>query len=117
MIHDDGTSKVKVVPPDGWDTLPIQPTAGYWWRIVRRLGIVVLAAMGTLVILAISSITVARPADWLLWAVLALLLAPASAAIVVCIIAARPYNAERRLGYTTWPSARELKSGGVEGTK
>jgi hypothetical protein len=28
----------------------------------------------------------------------------------ISIIAARPYNAERNLGYTTWPSERELKS-------
>lgn len=59
--QDKDSSNLKVVPPDGWDTLPIQPTAGYWWRIVRRLGIVVLAAMGTLVVLAISSVTMAWP--------------------------------------------------------
>lgn len=79
-------------------------------RIVRRLVLVVLGATGALVILAVSSVTVTRPADWLLWTVLALLLTSAVAAIVVSIIAVRPYNAERRLGYTTWPSERELKS-------
>lgn len=110
MNQNDGTPKMRVVPPDGWGSLPIQPTAGYWWRIIRLLSIVVLAAMGVLVILAISSVTVAKPSGWLLWTVLALVLAPAAASIVLCITAVRPYRAERRLGYTTWPSERELKS-------
>ncbi|WP_262454859.1 hypothetical protein [Arthrobacter sp. A2-55] len=29
--------------------------------------------------------------------------------VAVCAVAYRPYKAERRLGYTTWPSGSEIQ--------
>lgn len=46
---------IRVVPPDQWLTLPIQPTAGYWWRMTRILIIGVFIAMGLLTIMAFAS--------------------------------------------------------------
>src|SRR6476619_7366059 len=101
MTH-DGEEGIRVVRPDQWSALPIQPPAGYWWRMARRL---------TVAVLAVCSVTGARPPGWLLSVALAGIAAPAVPVIILCVIAARPYRAERRLGYTTWPSARELGKG------
>ncbi|MEQ4517774.1 hypothetical protein ABLI39_00170 [Pseudarthrobacter sp. B907] len=110
MSHDgeERIRGVRVVRPDQWSALPIQPPAGYWWRLTRRLSVAFLSALGVMASLAICSVTGARPPEWLISVALAAIVAPAVAVIILCVIAARPYKAERRLGYTTWPSVREL---------
>jgi hypothetical protein len=101
----------RVVHPDQWGSLPVQPPAGYWWRMTRRLSVVLLSTVGMLAILAVASVTVARAPAWLVSAVLAMVVLLGVAIIAICVIAARPYRAERRLGYTTWPSGKELGNG------
>lgn len=103
----DNSEPIRVVPPDQWTTLPVQPTAGYWWRITRRLIIGVFIAMGILIAIAFSSLA-DRSIAQLAPPVLTALVVQGVAGILLCIIAARPYRNERRLGYTTWPSAKEL---------
>ena len=66
---------IKVVPPADSPYLPIQPTAGCRWRITRRLSFLVPAAMNAVVVRAFTSVTAARPADWLRWPVIAVLVA------------------------------------------
>jgi len=110
MTH-EGEKGIRVVRPDQWSALPIQPPAGYWWRVTRRLSVAVMSALGVMAVLAVCSVSGARPPDWLVSIAFAGIAAPAVAVIILCVIAARPYRAERRLGYTTWPSARELGKG------
>lgn len=110
MTH-DREEGVRVVRPDQWSALPIQPPAGYWWRVTRRLSVAVMSALGVMAVLAVCSVSGARPPDWLVSIAFAGIAAPAVAVIILSVIAARPYRAERRLGYTTWPSARELGKG------
>ena len=98
---------IRVVPPDEWSTLPVQPAAGYWWRMTRRLIIGVFIAMGILVTVAFASLA-DRSIAQLVPPVLTALLVQCAAGVVLSIIAARPYRKERRLGYTTWPSGKEL---------
>jgi cytochrome bd-type quinol oxidase subunit 2 len=107
--HATSPKPIRVIPPEQWTTLPIQPTAGYWWRIARRLTWALLVAFGALAGVAIASVSDRRFAAFappvnMLVAALAL------ATVVVCIVAARPYRRERKLGYTTWPSIKELKN-------
>lgn len=103
----DNSESIRVVPPDQWSTLPVQPTAGYWWRIARRVSIGMLVALGLLIVIAFASLA-DRSTAQLAPPVLTALLVQCAACVVLCIIAARPYRKERRLGYTTWPSGREL---------
>lgn len=103
----DSTEPIRVVPPDQWASLPVQPTAGYWWRIARRLSIGMLVALGLLVVMAFASLA-DRSIAQLVAPVVTAIVVQGSACIVLCIIAARPYRKERRLGYTTWPSSKEL---------
>lgn len=98
---------IRVVPPDQWSTLPVQPTAGYWWRITRRVSIGMLVALGLLIVMAFASLA-DRSIAQLVPPVVTALLVLCAALVVLSIIAARPYRKERRLGYTTWPSGREL---------
>lgn len=98
---------ILVIPADQWETLPIQPSAGYWWRIARRLAWGLLIAFSTLAGLAIASVSDRYFAS-LTPPVNALVVVLAISMIVVCVIAARPYKKERNLGYTTWPSSKEL---------
>ncbi|GGI00375.1 hypothetical protein GCM10007170_37370 [Arthrobacter liuii] len=108
----DDSEAIKIAYPHEWDTLPIQPPAGYLWRILRRLSVGLLAALGVMAIIAISSVTIGRPPEWLVSIVLVLIVVPGIAMILICVFAARPYRAERKLGYTTWPSSKELNRGG-----
>lgn len=110
VSHSTSPKPIRVVPPEQWKTLPIQPTAGYWWRIARRLTWATLIAFGTLAGVGIASLSDRRFAAFAL-PVNSLVAALAVAAIVICVIAARPYRRERKLGYTTWPSIKELKNG------
>jgi drug/metabolite transporter (DMT)-like permease len=103
----DSTEPIRVVPPDQWCTLPVQPTAGYWWRMTRVLIIGVFVAMGILIIMAFASLT-DRSIAQLVPPVLTALVVQGVVGILLCIIAARPYRKERRLGSTTWPSGKEL---------
>lgn len=103
----DQSEPIRVVPPDQWPAMPIQPPAGYWWRITRRLIMGVFVAMGILIIVAFASLD-DRSIAQLVPPVLTALLVQGVAGILLCIIAARPYRKERRLGYTTWPSGKEL---------
>jgi hypothetical protein len=98
---------IRVVPPDQWSTLPVQPTAGRWWRITRRVSIGVLVSLGLLVVIAFASLA-DRSIAQLAPPVLTALLIQCAVCVVLCITAARPYRKERRLGYTTWPSGKEL---------
>lgn len=98
---------IRVVPPEQWSTLPVQPTASYWWRIARFFGAGVFVAATILIIMAFASLA-DRSIALLVPPVLALILVQAFACIVICMIAAVPYRKERRLGYTTWPSSKEL---------
>lgn len=102
----DDSVPIRVVPPDQWSTLPVQPTAGYWWRITRRLIVGVFMAMGILIFIAFASLA-DRSMAQLAPPVLTALVVQGVAGILLCI-AARPYRKERRLGYTTWPSGKEL---------
>ena len=103
----DNSEPIRVVPPDQWSTLPVQPTAGHWWRMTRRLIIGVFVAMGILITLAVASLA-DRSIAQLVPPVLAALVVQGIIGILLCIMAARPYRKERRLGYTTWPSGKEL---------
>ncbi|WP_423181216.1 hypothetical protein [Arthrobacter sp. NyZ413] len=47
---------IKVVPPADSPYLPIQPMAGYRWRITTRLSFLVPAARDAVVVLAITSV-------------------------------------------------------------
>lgn len=103
----DSTEPIRVVPPNQWSTLPVQPTAGYWWRITRCLIIGVFIAMGILIVIAFASLA-DRSIAQLAPPVVTALVVQCAACVVLSIIAARPYRKERRLGYTTWPSGKEL---------
>lgn len=98
---------IRVVLPDQWSTLSVQPTGGYWWRITRRVSIGMLVALGLLIVMAFASLA-DRSIAQLMPPVLTALVVQCAACVVLCIIAARPYRKERRLGYTTWPSGKEL---------
>lgn len=103
----DNSEPIRVVQPDQWSNLPVQPTAGYWWRVTRRLIIGMFIAMG--IFIAIASASLAdRSIAQLVPPVLMALVVQGVAGILLCIIAARPYRKERRLGYTAWPSGKEL---------
>ncbi|WP_138769157.1 hypothetical protein [Arthrobacter sp. KBS0702] len=73
--------------------------------------VAVLSALGVMAVLAICSVTGVRAPGWLISIAFAGIAATGVAVTILCVIAARPYRAERRLGYTTWPSARELGQG------
>jgi len=101
---------VRVVFAPDWGALPIQPPAGYWWRLLRRLLIVTFAALMVMVGLAFSSVSGTKSPDWLGSVVLALIVVLGMTTKVIGVISARPYRTERRLGYTTWPTEKEMVS-------
>jgi len=69
----------------------------------------ILAAVGVMVVLVIIVLP-NRSLAWILWIPAGFVVLQAIPGVIISVIAARPYRAERRLGYTTWPSERELKS-------
>ena len=99
---------IQVIPKKNWKTMPIQPAAGLYRRTIA-LGTPVLF---TLVIASISVAIMARSMPsppWYFYALMGLMLATGTAMALVAALAMRPYREERKRGYTTWPSAEELK--------
>jgi len=100
---------VRVVPPTEWARQPVQPSAGsYRGKINRALKAIIIAFVVSLIFAIIGRGI--HPTPWLLlWIPMSVFLALCAYAVAVCAVAYRPYKAERRLGYTTWPSGSEIQ--------
>lgn len=96
-------ASIRVPKVEEWGGLPVQPPAGryrYWLRYPMYVTLTaVLAFFGLVFTHYERAVTVA-------FAIL-------EAGVAVCVLGAalayRPYRAERKQWYTTWPSALEAK--------
>ena len=97
-------AEVRFVPRSQWDTLPVQPPAGMW--LIRAVPFIkgILAALGVGAPLAlVDAATHYAFPTWIPLVPLWLAIALCAGAMVTAVLAIRPYYAERKLGYTTWP--------------
>jgi hypothetical protein len=94
---------VTFVPPEQWDTLPVQPPAGKLYRRMLPLmkGTLWAVAAGVAIAL-IDSFTHDAFPKWIAVVPLALGIAQSVGVIVLSALAVRPYCRDRKLGYTTW---------------
>lgn len=110
MRKDQQVPELKFVPPEEWDTLPVQPPAGVWFRRVRPLVVSFIVTTAIMVIVAFV-LAPQHVIAWLVWIPFAALAAQGVACVAMALLALRPYAAERRLGYTTWPTPRSPQKG------
>ena len=97
-------AEVKVVPRDQWDTLPFQPPAGKWLILAVPFIKGVLAALGVGAPLAlIEAATGYAFPTWIPLVTLWLAIVLCAVVLMLAMFAIRPYYADRRRGYTTWP--------------
>ena len=52
MRKDQQVPELKFVPPEEWDTLPVEPPAGVWFRRVRQLVVSFIVTTAIMVIVA-----------------------------------------------------------------
>ncbi|GAA1241285.1 hypothetical protein [Oryzihumus leptocrescens] len=97
------TERIRVAFRPEWHDLPIQPPAGQYRRALRYPIVTALVSVA-----AIPAGYFIRSDIWtMLWA--GILVVAAVIGIAGSAVAYRPYREERKLGYTTWPSAPELQ--------
>ncbi len=101
---------IRVVPREEWAQQPIQPTAGYYWLKCNRIIKTVLVTLAVAVCFAFVGRGIHPTPWWMLWLPLSVFVLTCVYLMVVGAFALRPYRAERRLGYTTWPSGPEVKT-------
>ncbi|WP_442545199.1 hypothetical protein ACSBOX_05855 [Arthrobacter sp. KN11-1C] len=97
-------AEVKFVPHSQWDPLAVQPPAGKW--LIRAVPFikVILAALGVGAPLAlIDAATGYAFPTWIPLVPLWLAIALCAVGVVIAVLAIRPYYAERKFGYKTWP--------------
>jgi membrane protein YdbS with pleckstrin-like domain len=103
-------TSIRAVPRERWSQQPIQPTAGSYWLRCKRIIKLVLVMLAAGVAFAIVTSGIHPKPWWILWVPLTFFLLSCLYLVVVGAFALRPYRAERRLGYTTWPSGEEIKT-------
>ena len=97
--------EVRYIPPEQWDTLPVQPPSGLWHRrsvpwMVAVLVTVAVMVIATLLIVVFRAQTIA----WIVGIPLAFIFIEGAPLLVFSLKASVPYSRERKLGYTTWPT-------------
>lgn len=102
----DKSGPVRLVGPEGWAALPVQPPAGAYRRWMRYPLVCLLGSLPMMFIIGLAS-----PRSAGLRIVLVLIFAQCAGIFVLSVLAYRPYRRERQLGYTTWPSSAELRIG------
>lgn len=103
-------TSIRVVPREQWSQQPIQPTAGSYWLRCNRIIKVVLVMLAGLVAFAIVARGIHPTPWWMVWIPLSIFVLSCVYLMTISALSLRPYRAERRLGYTTWPSAPEIQT-------
>jgi hypothetical protein len=106
----ESAPRVRVVRPQEWHTLPVQPPAGAYRRRVRYPILGLLATLALMLVIGFVA-----PDSSALLVAFGLLLAQGAVIMLIACMAIRPYQKERALGYTTWPSMSELRDPGGGG--
>ncbi|MFK4298445.1 hypothetical protein ABH924_003614 [Arthrobacter sp. GAS37] len=96
-------TNLRIIPRSEWRTLPVQPPSGHWYFVVRPFVIGALVAVGPM---ALTAYAVGGDLSlrWLVYIPGTLLIAQALFIVIIGLLAIRPYRAEIKLGYTTWPA-------------
>ena len=102
----------RIVPPDRWPSLPVQPPSGAYRRWTSRVGAMLLGTAPVFVVGAFvaDARSPGYPVPAWFSVLFGILTLECIVTVVIAVVAIRPYRAERKLGYTTWPSLAELKS-------
>lgn len=100
---------VMFVPQQNWDSLPIQPPAGRWLIRMRPLilGFLVCIGIGAVLGIVDAVLHYAFPV-WIPLVPLVVGIAVGVSILPLVVLAMRPYYAERKLGYTTWPDPKPM---------
>lgn len=109
IMRGETEGQLLIVRRDEWKDLPIQPPAGYFQWLANY---VVRALLLSLAIFAPGAIIASaqhETPEWI-WVLVGIMMLECAVAFVLAVLAFRPYRAERKLGYTTWPSLAEIKS-------
>jgi hypothetical protein len=101
--------QIRIVRRDEWKDLPIQPPAGYFQWIANYVVRALLLSLAVFAPGAIIASARHEAPKWI-WVVAGIAMLECAAALVLAVLAFRPYRAERKLGYTTWPSVSEIKN-------
>lgn len=101
---------IRKIPRAEWGSQPIQPTAGSYWLKCNQTIKVILILLAVVVVFAIVGRNTHPRSAWMLWVPLSAFIASCISLMIVGSFALGPYRAERRLGYTTWPSRSETST-------